>query len=310
MGTGQTNPIAMARILLTMALPKLAVFLKFPILDEESTSFFVDVIRQTLAHRRKTKERRNDFIDLTLDALKDDIDKEVEDDQFEKDAQVSGGQKKKYTEEEMELYLVSNLFILFIAGFDTTSTTLAVCSYFLAKHQDIQERLYNEIIDKFDDISTDDLDYNFVSNLPYLDMVVNETLRHWPLTFIERQCTKPYKVPGTDFTIPEGMLVQIPNGSIMKDPEIFENPEEFNPENFAPDVKSKRNPYTFLAFGQGPRNCIGMRFALLSLKLCLIRMLKEFKLKPCSKTLSKLELNPMTTTAAPKGGVILQFEKR
>jgi cytochrome P450 len=50
---------------------------------------------------------------------------------------------------------------------------------------------------------------------------------------------------------------------IMKDERFFENPEKFDPENFSPEKKSERSPYTFLAFGQGPRNCIGMRFALL-----------------------------------------------
>jgi cytochrome P450 len=50
---------------------------------------------------------------------------------------------------------------------------------------------------------------------------------------------------------------------IMKDEKYFSNPEKFDPENFSPEKKAERSPYTFLAFGQGPRNCIGMRFALL-----------------------------------------------
>ncbi len=61
---------------------------------------------------------------------------------------------------------------------------------------------------------------------------------------------------------------------IMKDEKYFSNPEKFDPEHFSPEKKAERSPYTFLAFGQGPRNCIGMRFALLQVmkkgtKVCL-----------------------------------------
>ncbi len=54
---------------------------------------------------------------------------------------------------------------------------------------------------------------------------------------------------------------------IMKDEKYFNNPEKFDPDNFSPEKKSERNPYAFLAFGQGPRNCIGMRFALLQVQI-------------------------------------------
>ena len=53
---------------------------------------------------------------------------------------------------------------------------------------------------------------------------------------------------------------------IMKDEKYFNNPEKFDPDNFSPEKKAERNPYAFLAFGQGPRNCIGMRFALLQVQ--------------------------------------------
>ena len=110
--------------------------------------------------------------------------------------------------------------------------------------------------------------------------------------------------------IPEGMLVNIPNGGIMRDPEYFENPDEFDPEHFSPENKAKRNPYAFLAFGQGPRNCIGMRFALLAIKICLVRMIKEFKVVPSPKTPAKFELDPMNQSAMSKGGVHIRLERR
>ena len=65
---------------------------------------------------------------------------------FEKDAQIkSSSFKQKFSEEEMEMYLIANLFVLFIAGFDTSSTIMTIAIYFLAKNPDIQDKLLEEI---------------------------------------------------------------------------------------------------------------------------------------------------------------------
>ena len=63
----------------------------------------------------------------------------------------------------------------------------------------------------------------------------------------------------------------------MVDEQYYPNPEKFNPDNFSPDKKTERSPYTFLAFGQGPRNCIGMRFALLQVKTAIARMVFNYR---------------------------------
>ena len=82
-------------------------------------------------------------------------------------------------------------------------------------------------------------------NMEYLDMVVNETMRHYPLAGeIERVCTKDYTVPGTNFTVPKGMTVQICASGIMMDERYYPNPSQFTPENFSRENKEKRNPYS------------------------------------------------------------------
>jgi cytochrome P450 len=141
-------------------------------------------------------------------------------------------------------------------------------------------------------------------------MVVNETLRFYPLVFIERKCSKPYKIPGSNFVVPKGMLIQIPDGGIMRSPKFFPDPDNFNPDNFSPEFNTNRNPYAFLSFGLGPRNCIGMRFALMSVKICLIKMVRNFRLLASSKSPEKLVPDPMSLSGQPKGGVWLKIEKR
>ena len=102
---------------------------------------------------------------------------------------------------ELEDALVSNLLLLFVAGFDTSSNMMTACLFFLARNPDVQERLFHEVNDA--DFN-ERMDYNTVMSLPYLDMVVHESMRHFPIVEITRVCTKDYRVPGTDFTIPKG----------------------------------------------------------------------------------------------------------
>lgn len=76
-----------------------------------------------------------------------------------------------------------------------------------------------------------------------------------PGTRIERRCTKDYKLPGTNVTIEKDTLAYMIVNGMHWDPALYPDPEKFDPERFTPEEKAKRNPYTYLPFGQGPRNC-------------------------------------------------------
>lgn len=78
-----------------------------------------------------------------------------------------------------------------------------------------------------------------------------------PLPLLNRICTDDYKIPGTDLVLEKGTALFIPIYSIHHDPEYYQNPNEFDPENFTEEAKSNRPPFTHLPFGEGPRNCIG-----------------------------------------------------
>jgi cytochrome P450 family 6 len=85
-----------------------------------------------------------------------------------------------------------------------------------------------------------------------------ETLRKYPpIPFLPRECTKKYAIPGTNITLEKGTSIVIPVLGIHKDPKYYPNPEEFEPDRFKDDVKSKRHHFTYLPFGEGPRICIG-----------------------------------------------------
>lgn len=78
-----------------------------------------------------------------------------------------------------------------------------------------------------------------------------------PLARIERKCTKHYILPGTDININVGDVIGIPVYGIHMDPDIYPDPKEFRPERFMGDEKKNRPSQLYLAFGAGPRYCIG-----------------------------------------------------
>lgn len=97
---------------------------------------------------------------------------------------------------------------------------------------------------------------------------------------------------------------------IMKDQTYFTYPNDFNPDNFSPEKRSERGPYPFLAFGHGPRNCVGMRIALLLVKSAITRIVEKFRMVPCSKTVDHLEPEPSSTQMLPKGGIWIKLQHR
>lgn len=327
LGKKRPGSRAMFKVLFMLALPAVGKWLKLSFLNAESSRFLVDVIRRTLEHRRRHGERRGDFIDLCKDALesvhgkggegKENEDENENDDsddlQFERDAAVrpSSPVHSQFGADEVEAYLIANAFVLFFAGFDTSSNVLANMMYYLAKNPEVQERAHAEVAGLLDERGEGaPLDYAAVHSLGYLDMVVHETLRMFPLINLERVCVRDYELPGTGFTVPEGMLVQVPAAQMMQDERFFPNPAAFNPEHFSAEARAARSPYAFLGFGQGPRNCVGMRFALTAVKVAAIKTLARYRVVPSARTVDRLVPDPKLTGTVPIGGVFLKVESR
>jgi len=282
------------------------------IMHPKETGFFVDVIRKTIKHRRESNERRNDLIDLMLDAMSEDnakVKSEAEDlDQYEKDMKLDHVSGIKDFDEKT---IVSTAMVLMAAGYDTTAMTLAFAAYELSKKPDIQMKLQNEVDEAFAAADDGVPDYNTIQNLPYLDQVIHETLRMHPVFNMTRTCVVPeYKVPGTSYTIKKDERIMINVSGIHSDPKFYPNPEEFNPDNFSKEAKSTRSPYAFLGFGQGPRACIGMRFALLEAKVGLAEVMKRFSFERCEKTAENPELDPISILGYVKGGLWARVKQR
>ena len=142
-----------------------------------------------------------------------------------------------------ELVIVATAIVLLVAGYDTTGTTLAWACYELAKNQEIQEKLRQEVEDILDGNSEKKLSYDDIQSMTYLDQVISETLRvHNPVGALQRSSAKEYKVPCTDIVIPKDTMVWMNVLSIHFDPKHYENPHAFDPDHFSKDAKANRHP--------------------------------------------------------------------
>lgn len=174
-----------------------------------------------------------------------------------------------------EIKIVANAILFFIAGFETTSTLLNWTTYALAMNPLIQERLYKEVKEVFD--QKGELDYETLVELKYLDAVLKESLRIYPpLIRVERIATTDHTLPN-GLKIEKGTSIHIPIYAIHHKRQYFPNPELFDPDRFMDENKAKVKSCSYLPFLQGPRNCIGSRFALLEAKMAISGLILNYK---------------------------------
>jgi len=253
----------------------------------QNADFFVGLARTILEQRQQQGHSGNrDLVQLMLEAHE-----EI----------VHGA--SKLSDDEITAQSVTFL----IAGFETTGNTLCSTAYYLATYPEVQDRIIQEVDEALDSSGNTSL-YDVVQKLPYLDQVISEVLRLCgPAFSLVRGCEEETVIKGVRF--PKGIDVTIPPYVLHRDPEVWENPLEFNPENFSPEAKEKREPYAYLPFGTGPRQCIGMRFALLEIKLGLLEILRRFKFERAPETVATLE-HRAVILMAPKDIVYVKIKAR
>ncbi|CAG4917172.1 unnamed protein product [Colias eurytheme] len=237
-------------------IPELVDIFRFSLFPKWATDYFRKVLR--IASEQRKEENRDllnpkDLLDALL-SLKDRDD--VSDD-----------------------IIVANAAMLLFGGFETSGSIISFACYELAFRPEMQDKLYAELVQVKND-NEDGLDIAKLAELQFLNCIIKEALRKYtPMGWLDRVASKDYKIDDK-LTIPAGMPVYINAIGMHYNEDLFPQPKEFRPERFLPENEKDIKQATYMPFGEGPRNCIGQRFGLVTVRHALANMVLKYKLSP------------------------------
>ncbi|XP_054722244.1 cytochrome P450 3A24-like [Uloborus diversus] len=269
---------------------------RIPMGGRSSWEFFRDVTLNVIKERKQKGKKYNDVLQLFMDTLEEDIEKnakhetpkieiiEDEEDQYGSifNKELSHALRYKTLSQDE---VIAQCVLFFSVGYETTAATLTFVAYSLALNPECQEKLIQEVDSAFRNHK--EMSYDVIRDMKYLDCVVSETLRMYPaLIMSERTASEDYELKDTGLTIEKGNAISFPIYAMHHDPEYFPEPEKFKPERF---IEPSHHPLAYLPFGAGPRNCLGMRFALMEIKMCMSNILRHYRFKRAKNTKVPLE---------------------
>ncbi|XP_011706378.1 PREDICTED: cytochrome P450 9e2-like, partial [Wasmannia auropunctata] len=261
------NSIALLKFYIYRIMPWLAEIIDLRLVRQKIADFFRNLIETTIKTRDENGIVRPDMLQLMMET------------------------RNKEGKAELSIDdIVSQAFIFFFAGFDSSSTLMCFAAHEIAINHDVQEKLQKEI-DEVLEVTNGEAPYEAINGMEYLDAVINEALRLYPITGpLNRVSVKDFELPPAlpglkPFSLKKGQDVWLPVYALQRDPKYFEEPEKFDPERFRGERKKDTlNSGAYFPFGLGPRMCIGNRFALLEIKVVFFHLLARCDLKPCEKT--------------------------
>ena len=193
------------------------------------------------------------------------------------------------------------LLTILIAGHDTSTALLAWTLYLVGKYPRYLENIQSEILETF---GRHGFDPEKLQKIESLEQIISESLRMYPPIHVgNRIAAKDLEFRG--FRIPAGTRVMYSIYLSHRMEKYWPSPSCFEPERFSSLERNLRPPYVFVGFGGGSRNCIGLAYAKLEVKIVLTRLFQKFYFK-----LQKDDVYPhMGSTLEPRPGVIMQVKR-
>uniref|UniRef100_A0A182LTA8 Cytochrome P450 n=1 Tax=Anopheles culicifacies TaxID=139723 RepID=A0A182LTA8_9DIPT len=293
MGNALFAPTWMTAIRSQLALfaPGIAKLLRVPFIPGYVDRWFRNMVRDTVRQRKTAK--RHDLFQAMYDSL-----------------------SENGTVEANENHIVGHSVTFLSEGFETSSTMMSYLLYELAANPSIQDKVVKELRTVMDE-SEGQLTEAGLHKLVYMEAAMMETLRmHTPVFTLPRICTKDFELPPQfpndtkRVTLQAGTSVVIPVYAIHYDPDIYPAPYDFDPDRFTEENRKSRPRHAFLGFGEGPRLCLGMKFALHQSKIGIATLLNKYRVKLSPKQELPLEFARNCFLLSPKTGIWLNFEDR
>ncbi|CAI5455717.1 unnamed protein product [Caenorhabditis angaria] len=234
------------------------------------------------------ENQQSDFIDIYLDCYADIVE----------DVPYGTTIEKKITFEE----IISGCFMFLLAGFDTTGNGLGYVTYLLAKNPEKMKKVQKEIEEN---CQNESVSYDDLTKLPYTEAAIKEALRLYPVAAFaaSRECVKTTTLG--NLKIEKGTRIEADVLSIHRSKEIWgDNVDDYVPERWLTD--SSRHLMSWIPFGAGPRLCVGMRLAMVEIKLVLSLMLRQYDLVATEDTEEELHLSGNVTTSPDSVTVALR----
>ena len=272
---------------LLFVLPFLGSLLDLRFLPKETDLFFRHVIKEMIALRRKDGIPRNDFLQVILDTQK-----------------VDGGDIDEFK-------ITASATSFFLDGFETSGITLGFFAYQMGANQHIQDKLRREVLSVLEKHGGK-LSFEAISEMSYMEQTLQESMRLIPVLMHQtKRCTNRCKLVGSDgiecIVEPGGVMI-IPSYALQTDPEYWENPNVFDPERFSEDNKKDRPKTVYLPFGEGPRICVGMKFAIMQVKAAMATILRKNTIEISSRMKLPIKFKPSAMLTAVEGGVWLKIK--
>ncbi|MEG9527766.1 MAG: cytochrome P450 [Hyphomicrobiales bacterium] len=199
--------------------------------------------------------------------------------------------------------IIDNLLTFVAAGHETTALALAWTFRVLAEHPEVERRVLAEMAALDADLVADP---EAADRLPYTRQVLLEVMRLYPpAPLIVRRAKAPVRLG--DMTVPAGQSIHVPVYALHRHALLWDRPDLFDPDRFAPDRAAARDRYAYLPFGAGPRVCIGMSLALTECLVILATLLPAFRFVPEAAEMPRAQFR---VTLRPEGGLRMKVVPR
>ncbi|XP_069135494.1 cytochrome P450 4A25-like [Argopecten irradians] len=223
-------------------------------------------------------KRRRDFLDILLTARDEN----------------GQGLTDREVRDEVDTFLFE--------GHDTTASSLSWAIYSLSKNQEEQQKVYEEVRKVLGDKT--EVEWSDIKEFSRLTLFLKESMRMFsPVPSVGRITTKEIDLDG--LKVPANMEIYVLIHALNKREDIWGDPENFRPDRFVNDPE--KDPYSYVPFSAGPRNCIGQHFALDEQKVALAKLVQRYKVLPDTEQEPEVELDLVLRSS---NGMHIKLEKR